>query len=211
MDFEAIRLGLNKRLKALQILSFVEALIIFFLIFQFTQDIIIALFGGVLAGVLFFRVLGKKLMWGRNELTIKICEEFLKQNNATFYKEGFQEKKFNKIGFDFALKTYHSQNSFVFKNFTLYDVKFKDEFGNFFCGVLMYSKNLKQDINITNDNIFEKVKEKEFSTQKILKQNDFLLIACLKNPFFADLKISVDLNLRFFKKNLEQIQNLCNT
>ncbi|WP_291950177.1 poly(A) polymerase [Campylobacter sp.] len=208
MDFEAIRQGLNKRLKALQILSIAEALIVFFLVFQFIQDFIIALFGGVLAGVLFFRILGRKLMWGRNELIIKICEEFLKQHNATFHKEGFKEENFKNIGFDFILRTYHSQNSFVFKNFTLYDVKFKDELGNFFCGILLYSKYLKQDINFEN-NIFEKVKDKEFSIQKVLRKDKFALIASLRNPFFADLKTNIDLNFKFFKKNLEQLQSLC--
>lgn len=207
MDFEAIRIALNKRLKALQILAFAEALIVFFLIFQFSKDLIISLFGASLAGVLFFRILGKKLMWGRNELVFKMCEELLKQNNASFDKQGFKQEDFEKIGFGFALKTYHSQNSFVFKNFTLYDVKFKDEFGNFFCGILLYSKSLKQDIQVTND-IFEKVKDKEFSIQKILKKGDFLLIACLKNPFFADLKISSELNFKLFRVNLEKIQTL---
>ncbi|AJC94784.1 poly(A) polymerase [Campylobacter volucris] len=207
MDFEAIRIALNKRLKALQILAFAEALVVFFLIFQFSKDLIIALFGASLAGVLFFRILGKKLMWGRNELVFKMCEEFLKQNNASFDKQGFKQEYFEKIGFDFTLKNYHSQNSFVFKNFTLYDVKFKDEFGNFFCGILLCSKNLKQDIQVTND-IFEKVKDKEFSIQKILKKDDFLLIACLKNPFFADLKISSELNFKLFRVNLEKIQTL---
>ncbi|MBF7044785.1 poly(A) polymerase, partial [Campylobacter volucris] len=103
MDFEAIRIALNKRLKALQILAFAEALVVFFLIFQFSKDLIIALFGASLAGVLFFRILGKKLMWGRNELVFKMCEEFLKQNNASFDKQGFKQEDFEKIGFDFAL------------------------------------------------------------------------------------------------------------
>ncbi|MBF7049279.1 poly(A) polymerase, partial [Campylobacter volucris] len=79
--------------------------------------------------------------------------------------------------------------------------------GNFFCGILLYSKNLKQDIQVTND-IFEKVKDKEFSIQKILKKGDFLLIACLKNPFFADLKIPSELNFKLFRVNLEKIQTL---
>ncbi|HEC1748844.1 TPA: poly(A) polymerase, partial [Campylobacter lari] len=114
MDFEAIRQALNKRLKALQILAFAEALVIFFLAFQFSKDVIIALFFAVLAGVLFFRILGRKLMWGRNELVFKMCEEFLKQNNAKFDKHGFDQKDFEKITFDFSLKTYHSQNSLIF-------------------------------------------------------------------------------------------------
>ncbi|EDP6894074.1 poly(A) polymerase, partial [Campylobacter lari] len=109
MDFEAIRQALNKRLKALQILAFAEALVIFFLAFQFSKDVIIALFFAVLAGVLFFRILGRKLMWGRNELVFKMCEEFLKQNNAKFDKQGFGQKDFEKIAFDFSLKTYYSQ------------------------------------------------------------------------------------------------------
>ncbi|HEC1770352.1 poly(A) polymerase [Campylobacter sp. CNRCH_2015_0814] len=205
MDFEAIRQALNKRLKALQILAFAEALVIFFLSFQFSKDVIIALFFAVLAGVLFFRILGRKLMWGRNELVFKMCEEFLKQNNAKFDKQGFGQKDFEKIAFDFSLKTYHSQNSFVFDDFILYDVKFKDDFGNFFCGVLLYSKKLKEDIN-SNESIFEKAKDKEFSTQRVLKKDDYLLIASLKNPFFADLKISSELNFKLFRANLEKIQ-----
>ncbi|HEC1753297.1 TPA: poly(A) polymerase [Campylobacter lari] len=205
MDFEAIRQALNKRLKALQILAFAEALVIFFLSFQFSKDVIIALFFAVLAGVLFFRILGRKLMWGRNELVFKMCEEFLKQNNAKFDKQGFGQKDFEKIAFDFSLKTYHSQNSFVFDDFILYDVKFKDNFGNFFCGVLLYSKKLKEDIN-SNESIFEKAKDKEFSTQRVLKKDDYLLIASLKNPFFADLKISSELNFKLFRANLEKIQ-----
>ncbi|AJC85411.1 poly(A) polymerase [Campylobacter peloridis] len=207
MDFEAIRQALNKRLKALQILAFAEALIIFFLIFQFSKDLIIALFGSVLAGVLFFRILGKKLMWGRKELIFKMCEEFLKQNNASFSKEGFKEEEFKQIAFDFSIKDYKSQNTFAFKDFTLYDVCFKDELGNFFCGILLYSKKLKQDINPCK-NIFQKLKEKEFSTQNVLQKDDFLLIASLKNPFFADLKISCELNFKIFKANLNQIKNL---
>ncbi|EAJ5678427.1 poly(A) polymerase [Campylobacter lari] len=205
MDFEAIRQALNKRLKALQILAFVEALVIFFLTFQFSKDVIIALFFAVLAGVLFFRILGRKLMWGRNELVFKMCEEFLKQNNAKFDKQGFYQKDFEKIAFDFSLKTYHSQNSFIFDDFILYDVKFKDEFGNFFCGILLYSKKLKEDIS-SSESIFEKVKDKEFSTQRVLKKDDYLLIASLKNPFFADLKISSELNFKLFRANLEKIQ-----
>ncbi|MCV3397446.1 poly(A) polymerase [Campylobacter sp. RKI_CA19_01116] len=205
MDFEAIRQALNKRLKALQILAFAEALVIFFLAFQFSKDVIIALFFAVLAGVLFFRILGRKLMWGRNELVFKMCEEFLKQNNAKFDKQGFGQKDFEKIAFDFSLKTYYSQNSFIFDDFILYDVKFKDEFGNFFCGILLYSKKLKEDIN-SNESIFEKVKDKEFSTQRVLKKDDYLLIASLKNPFFADLKISSELNFKLFRANLEKIQ-----
>ncbi|MCV3552059.1 poly(A) polymerase [Campylobacter sp. CNRCH_2013_0855] len=205
MDFEAIRQALNKRLKALQILAFAEALVIFFLAFQFSKDVIIALFFAVLAGVLFFRILGRKLMWGRNELVFKMCEEFLKQNKAKFDKQGFVQKDFEKIAFDFSLKTYHSQNSFIFDDFILYDVKFKDEFGNFFCGILLYSKKLKEDIS-SNESIFEKVKDKEFSTQRVLKKDDYLLIASLKNPFFADLKISSELNFKLFRANLEKIQ-----
>ncbi|EJG9898477.1 poly(A) polymerase, partial [Campylobacter lari] len=73
------------------------------------------------------------------------------------------------------------------------------------CGILLYSKNLKKDIN-SCENIFEKVKEKEFSTQRVLKKDDYLLIASLKNPFFADLKISSELNFKFFRANLEKIQ-----
>ncbi|MCV3447843.1 poly(A) polymerase [Campylobacter lari] len=205
MDFEAIRVGLNKRYKALQILAFVEALIVFFLIFQFSKDLIIALFGASLAGVLFFRILGKKLLWGRNEFVFKMCEEFLKQNHAFFNKQGFSEDDFKKIGFDFIIKEYNSQNTFNFSDFFICDVKFKDDFGNFFCGILLYSKNLKKDIN-SCENIFEKVKEKEFSTQRVLKKDDYLLIASLKNPFFADLKISSELNFKFFRANLEKIQ-----
>ncbi|WP_139452997.1 poly(A) polymerase [Campylobacter armoricus] len=207
MDFEAIRQALNKRLKALQILAFAEALVVFFLAFQFSKDVIISLFFATLAGVLFFRILGKKLMWGCDELVFKMCEEFLKQNNAKFDKQGFSQKDFEKIAFDFSLKTYHSQNSFIFDDFSLYDVKFKDEFGNFFCGVLLYSKKLKEDIS-SNESIFKKVKDKEFSTQRVLKKDDYLLIASLKNPFFADLKIPSDLNFKLFRVNLEKIQAL---
>ncbi|EFQ6716663.1 poly(A) polymerase, partial [Campylobacter lari] len=50
------------------------------------------------------------------------------------------------------------------------------------------------------------VKEKEFSTQRVLKKDDYLLIASLKNPFFADLKISSELNFKLFRANLEKIQ-----
>ncbi|AJC86953.1 hypothetical protein [Campylobacter sp. RM16704] len=209
MDFEAIRQALNKRLKALQILAVVEALVVFFLIFQFSKDIIIALFGSVLAGVLFFRILGRRLMWGRNELVFKMCEEFLKQNDAIFNKQGFNQSDFEKIHFDFTPKNYYSQNSFIFNDFILYDIKFKDEIGNFFCGILLYSKKLKQDI-ISCENIFQKIKEKDFTTQRVLKKDDFLFIASLKNPFFADLKISSELNFKIFRANLEKIQAFIN-
>ncbi|AJC91521.1 hypothetical protein [Campylobacter subantarcticus] len=209
MDFEAIRQALNKRLKALQILAFAEALVVFFLTFQFSKDVIIALFFAALAGVLFFRILGRKLIWGRDELVFKMCEDFLKQNNARFNKQGLDQKDFEKIAFDFSLKTYHSQNSFVFDDFSFYDVKFKDEFGNFFCGILLYSKKLKEGIQ-SSENIFDKVKEKEFSTQRVLKKGDYLLIASLRNPFFADLKISSELNFKLFRANLEKIQAFIN-
>lgn len=201
MDFEAIRIALNKRLKALQILSFVEALIVFFLSFTLTKDIIVSTFFAVLAGVLFYRILGKKLFWGRKELAFKICEEFLKQNHAKFDKNTFSGEEFKKISFDFSFKEFSSQNAFIFEDFTLYDVKIKDEFGNFFCGILLFSENLKPIDR--KDDIFAKVQNKDFNTERIYSKDKYLLIASLKNPFFADLSIASEINFKIFRKNLQ--------
>ena len=208
-DLEDNRLFLLNRLGILRLLSIIEALVIGFLAFVFIKDLIIAVILACIVGILFFRFTSKKLILAKNELELNITRLFLRQNKAKLKLSSINEKDFLKLNFLQNLSEFKSVNSFEFDDFKLYDLLFKDEFKRAFCGVLVcFNKELKQDANADISDIFIRVKDRNFNTNVFFKKGNSVLIPSLKNPFFANLNLTVKTNLELMQENLKKIRNI---
>ncbi|EIP3661989.1 poly(A) polymerase, partial [Campylobacter coli] len=113
MDLKSLenkRLYILKRLGILKFLSVVEALLVGFLAFVFTKDILIALILAVFVGIFFFRLTAKKLKLAQKELQINALNLFLRRFGAKFKKQSLSQKDFLKLGLTKDLKEFKSQN-----------------------------------------------------------------------------------------------------
>lgn len=207
-DLEDNRLFILKRLGILRILSIIEAFIVAFLAFVLTKDLIICIVLAVFVGILFFRLTSKTLLQKKSMLELEITRLFLRQNQAKFKSLGIKEKDFATLS-SLNFNDFKSLNSFEFKHFTVYDVFFKDEIKRAFCGIFIKSqKDVNKELNQDLEQIFTKIKVKKFDTNHLCCGDKWILIPTLRNPFFADLKLSVEKNLKIMQENLDKIKAL---
>lgn len=210
MDLKSLeneRLYILKRLGILKLLSIIEALLVGFLVFVFTRDSIICLASAVLVGIFFFRFTSKKLNLAKNELETKALNLFLRCFNAKIKKESLHQKDFEKLELTKKLVDFKSQNCFEFKEFKIYDICFLDENKHFFCGILL--EILKSDKNINlgdEEQIYIKLKDKNFTLNHIYSKQNHFLVATLSNPFFIDTKKDMQSNFENLEKNLNSIK-----
>lgn len=211
MDLKSLenkRLYILKRLGILKFLSVVEALLVGFLAFVFTKDILIALILAVFVGIFFFRLTAKKLKLAKKELELDALNLFLRRFGAKFKKESLSQKDFLKLELSKDLKDFKSQNCFEFKEFKIYDIHFIDENKRFFCGILLeILKPSKNPSFEDEEKIYVKLQDKNFTLNHIFSKDNCYLIATLKNPFFIDLKESLEKNFKILEENLNSIKN----
>ncbi|EAL0953179.1 poly(A) polymerase, partial [Campylobacter coli] len=167
MDLKSLennRLYILKRLGVLKFLSIIEALLVGFLAFVFTKDILIALILAVFVGIFFFRLTAKKLKLAKKELEIDALNLFLRRFGAKFRKESLSQKDFLKLELSENLKDFKSQNCFEFKEFKIYDINFIDENKRFFCGILLeILKPSKNPSFEDEEKIYVKLQDKNFT------------------------------------------------
>ncbi|WP_240811520.1 poly(A) polymerase [Campylobacter helveticus] len=206
LNLETQRLYLLKRLGVLKFLSVIEALLVGFLAFVFIKDVMIAFALAIFVGVFFFRLTSKRLINAKKELELSILNYFLARHKAHFTKKRLLQEEFTRLELSESLKEFRCGEGIKFKAFTLYDVKFKDELGHFFCGICLMAH---QAINGgKEEQIYQKLKEKSFEISSYFARDKNALIACLQNPFFVDFKKSVEENLKTMQGNLEKLNSL---
>ncbi len=211
MDLKSLennRLYILKRLGILKFLSIIEALLVGFLAFVFTKDILIALILAVFVGIFFFRLTAKKLKLAKKELEIDALNLFLRRFGAKFRKESLSQKDFLKLELSENLKDFKSQNCFEFKEFKIYDINFIDENKRFFCGILLEILSANQNPSFEDEEqIYIKLKDKNFTLNHIFSKENHYLIATLSNPFFIDMKKDLKSNFKDLEENLNSIKN----
>ncbi|ECL0158387.1 poly(A) polymerase [Campylobacter jejuni] len=211
MDLKSLenkRLYILKRLGILKFLSVVEALLVGFLAFVFTKDILIALILAVFVGIFFFRLTAKKLKLAKKELEIDALNLFLRRFGAKFRKESLSQEDFLKLELSENLKDFKSQNCFEFKDFKIYDIQFLDENKRFFCGILLEILSANQNPSFEDEEqIYIKLKDKNFTLNHIFSKENHYLIATLSNPFFIDMKKDLKSNFKDLEENLNSIKN----
>ncbi|MCC2575161.1 poly(A) polymerase [Campylobacter coli] len=211
MDLKSLenkRLYILKRLEILKFLSVVEALLVGFLAFVFTKDILIALILAVFVGIFFFRLTAKKLKLAKKELEIDALNLFLRRFGAKFRKESLSQKDFLKLELSENLKDFKSQNCFEFKEFKIYDIQFLDENKRFFCGILLEILSANKNPSFENEEqIYIKLQDKNFTLNHIFSKENHYLIATLSNPFFIDVKKDLESNFKDLEENLNSIKN----
>ncbi|HED6758707.1 TPA: poly(A) polymerase [Campylobacter jejuni] len=211
MDLKSLennRLYILKRLGILKFLSVVEALLVGFLAFVFTKDILIALILAVFVGIFFFRLTAKKLKLAKKELEIDALNLFLRRFGAKFRKESLSQKDFLKLELSENLKDFKSQNCFEFKEFKIYDINFIDENKRFFCGILLEILKPSKNPSFENEEqIYIKLQDKNFTLNHIFSKENHYLIATLSNPFFIDVKKDLESNFKDLEENLNSIKN----
>lgn len=198
---------ITKRLVILQFLSILEALAVLYLAFVFSKDIVIAFCLSVFVGIVFYKLCSRKLLQRQKIIKNELLNHFLRKNHAKFTGKSLDEA--NLQTFPFA--DFKAINGIEFKDFTLYDVSFKNANGGTFMGILIELKQakFKNNLPLSDENVlFEKLKNAEFSTNTLYIKYKFALIASLTNPFFISSKLSLNENLAKMKANLAQIQNL---
>lgn len=201
LDFEWAKI--LKKIQILKILSFIEAIIVLYLGFVLSKDFIIALAVSVFVGVFFYRFLSSRLLKRQEDIKNELLRHFLEQNKAKF------THNLQALVLPFA--DFKAINGIEFVDFKLYDVSFKNANGGAFMGVLIELKkaNFKSNLAIIDENaLFERLKNKDFNTDKIYIKSKFALIATLSNPFFISFKLSLKENLAKMQSNLAQIQSL---
>ncbi|EAM0355510.1 poly(A) polymerase [Campylobacter coli] len=211
MDLKSLenkRLYILKRLGILKFLSVVEALLVGFLAFVFTKDILIALILAVFVGIFFFRLTAKKLKLAKKELEIDALNLFLRRFGAKFRKESLSQKDFLKLELSENLKDFKSQNCFEFKEFKIYDINFIDENKRFFCGILLEILKPSKNPSFENEEqIYIKLQDKNFTLNHVFSKENHYLIATLSNPFFIDIKKDLESNFKDLEENLNSIKN----
>lgn len=208
INLENQRLYILKRLGILKSLSLIEALLVGFLAFVFIKDVMIAIIGAIFVGVFFYRLTSKRLIKSKKELETSVLKLFLARQKAHFPKKPLLQEEFASLNLSENLKEFQAGEGIEFKNFTLYDVKFKDKLGRFFCGICLISK---LGLNGGDEEqIYKKVVGKNFTLSSYFAKDGRVLIACLANPFFVDLKKSVEENHKTMQENLEKLNSLFN-
>lgn len=207
LEFE--RTNIFKRLKILKFLSIIEALIMLYLAFVMSKDLIISFVIAVFVGVFFYRFLSRKLLARQNAIDNELLMHFLVQNKAQFKGIGLDEQALQKLALPFEnIKT---SSGVEFPHFLLYDISFKNASNCTFIGILLVLKKarFKDELNSVDENaLFQRLHSTEFDTQKIFIKDEFALIATLTNPFFVNAKLNLSQNLAQMKANLTKIENL---
>ena len=207
--FEPERESIFKRLKILKFLAFVESVIVLYLAFVVSRDLIISLCIAVFAGVFFYRFLSRRLLARQNALENELLQHFLAEHKGKFKGGGLDEKVLEKLALPFELVK--TSAGVEFTHFALYDISFKNAGGGAFIGVLLVLKNAKFKENlpcIDENALFEKLNFTHFDTQRLFIKGEFALIATLQNPFFISPKLSLHQNLAQMSENLSKIENL---
>ncbi|EOB2210808.1 poly(A) polymerase [Campylobacter upsaliensis] len=207
-NLESQRLYILKRLGILKFLSLIEALLVGFLAFVFIKDMVIAIIGAMFVGVFFYRLTSKRLIKSKKELETSVLKLFLMRHKAYFPINELSREEFMQFKLSEDLKEFHCEKGIKFKNFALYDVKFKDHLGRFFCGICLISKQVLNGGD--EEQIYKKVVGKNFELSSYFAKEGRVLIACLANPFFVNLKKNVEENLKIMQGNLEKLNSLFN-
>ncbi|MCR2103622.1 poly(A) polymerase [Campylobacter upsaliensis] len=207
-NLESQRLYILKRLGILKFLSVIEALLVGFLAFVFIKDAMIAMISAIFVGVFFYRLTSKKLIKSKKELETSVLKLFLMRHKAYFPINELSREEFMQFKLSEDLKEFHCEKGIKFKNFALYDVKFKDHLGRLFCGICLISKQVLNGGD--EEQIYEKVMGKNFTLSSYFAKDGKALIACLTNPFFVDLKKNVEENHKIMQGNLEKLNSLLN-
>ncbi|EJG9923253.1 poly(A) polymerase, partial [Campylobacter coli] len=98
-------------------------------------------------------------------------------------------------------------NCFEFKDFKIYDIQFLDENKRFFCGILLEILSANKNPSLENEEqIYIKLQDKNFTLNHIFSKDNHYLIATLTNPFFIDLKESLEKNFKNLENNLKLIE-----
>lgn len=207
LEFE--RASIIKRLGILRFLAIIESLIVLYLVFVMSKDAIISLCIAVFVGVVFYRFLSRKLLTRQNFIQSECLRQFLAQQNAEFNNDSLNEKALQRLALPFEnIKTSCGTQ---FPAFKLYDISFKNASNGAFIGVLLVLQNaaFKPNLPSIDENaLFQRLRSKDFDTQKIFVKDEFALIATLTNPFFVDAKLNLNQNLAQMKANLDKIENL---
>ncbi|KAA6225201.1 poly(A) polymerase [Campylobacter sp. LR196d] len=204
-ELERARIFILKRLGILKFLSVIESLLVMFLAFIFIKDLIIALILGVFICVFFYRITSKKLKNSLNNLEEEVLSLFLRQNNAKINKKAILLKDFESLNLSEKLNEFNSLKPLIFENFSLCDIKFKDDKKRFFCGVLIQSKLAKKEFK-NEESIYQKLNKKEFDMSAIFGFKGNYLIASMQNPFFINLKEPIKVNLIRLQERLSLIK-----
>lgn len=207
-NLESQRLYILKRLGILKFLSVIEALLVGFLAFVFIKDAMIVMISAIFVGVFFYRLTSKKLIKSKKELETSVLKLFLMRHKAYFPINELSREEFMQFKLSEDLKEFHCEKGIKFKNFALYDVKFKDHLGRLFCGICLISKQVLNGGD--EEQIYEKVVGKNFTLSRYFAKDGKALNACLTNPFFVDLKKSVEENHKIMQGNLEKLNSLLN-
>ncbi|EAI7060462.1 poly(A) polymerase, partial [Campylobacter coli] len=124
-----------------------------------------------------------------------------------FKKQSLSQKDFLKLGLTKDLKEFKSQNCFEFKDFKIYDIQFLDENKRFFCGILLEILSANKNPSFENEEqIYIKLQDKNFTLNHVFSKENHYLIATLTNPFFIDLKESLEKNFKNLENNLKLIE-----
>ena len=207
-NLESQRLYILKRLGILKFLSVIEALLVGFLAFVFIKDAMIAMISAIFVGIFFYRLTSKKLIKSKKELETSVLKLFLMRHKAYFPINELSREEFMQFKLSEDLKEFYCEKGIKFKNFALYDVKFKDHLGRLFCGICLISKQVLNGGD--EEQIYEKVVGKNFTLSRYFAKDGKALIAYLTNPFFVDLKKNVEENHKIMQGNLEKLNSLLN-
>ncbi|EAL5944013.1 poly(A) polymerase, partial [Campylobacter coli] len=121
--------------------------------------------------------------------------------------QSLSQKDFLKLGLTKDLKEFKSQNCFEFKDFKIYDIQFLDENKRFFCGILLEILSANKNPSFENEEqIYIKLQDKNFTLNHVFSKENHYLIATLTNPFFIDLKESLEKNFKNLENNLKLIE-----
>lgn len=205
LDFEWTKI--LKKIQILKILSFIEAIIVLYLAFVLSKDVVIAFCLSVFVGIVFYKLCSRKLLQRQKIIKNELLSHFLRKNHAKFTGKSFDTTNLN----NFPFAEFKAINGIEFKDFTLYDASFKNANDGTFMGIFIELKEVKfkKNLPLSDENaLFKKLKNVKFSTNTLYIKDKFALIASLTNPFFISSKLSLSQNLDIMKANLAQIQSL---
>ncbi|EIA3481722.1 poly(A) polymerase, partial [Campylobacter coli] len=77
----------------------------------------------------------------------------------------------------------------------------------FFCGILLEILSANKNPSFENEEqIYIKLQDKNFTLNHVFSKENHYLIATLTNPFFIDLKESLEKNFKNLENNLKLIE-----
>jgi len=203
-ELESLRISVLKKLRILKFLVFIWALLLLFLAFELSKDLVIALTLSIFLAFLFFNLSSKKLKAKQRGIQKKALTLFLQSQKAFFKQEKLSQKAFEKLDLIQNLRTFTASGSFEFENFRLYDIEFYENFKGYFCGILVQSFKNKENLN--NKNIIYTKYKQGFSIENSFGKNGNFLIGTLQNPFFIDPNKTLDQNFQTMQANLKKLK-----